>query len=70
MGRIEPVNPDICSCLHLKQEHGGSMAGFFKRLPGARALVIKLAQERVTNPNMPKPQKFYACLLCNCKQFK
>jgi hypothetical protein len=67
---VEPMNPDVCSCLHLKEEHGGKMTGFFKSLPGTGALVAKLAQERLTNPNMPRPKKVYACLLCGCKQFE
>ena len=69
MGAVEPVNPDICSCLHMKVEHGGKLTQFFKSLPGSSSLVAKLAQERLTNPEMPRPKKVFACLLCDCKQF-
>ena len=56
MGVVEPVNPDICSCLHMKVEHGGKLTQFFKNLPGSSSLVAKLAQERLTNPEMPRPK--------------
>jgi hypothetical protein len=66
----EPINPDVCVCMHLKQEHGGKLTDFFKKLPGTSSLIAKLAQERLTNSDMPRPKKVYACMLCNCKQFK
>ena len=70
MGVVEPINPDICQCSHMKEEHGGRLTGLFKSLPGTGALVAKLAQDRVITPNMPRPKKVYACLICSCNQFK
>ena len=70
MGVVEPVNPDVCICGHMKAEHGGKMTQVFKTLPGTSSLVKKLAQERLMNPDMPRPKKAYACLLCSCKKFK
>jgi len=70
MGVVEPVNPDVCICGHMKVEHGGKLTQFFKTLPGTSSLVAKLAQERLTNPDMPRPKKVYACFLCSCKQFQ
>lgn len=70
MGVVEPINPDVCICRHMKVEHGGRLTGFFKNLPGTTNLIVKLAQERLTNPDMPRPKKAYACMLCTCKQFR
>ena len=70
MGVVEPVNSDVCICGHMKVEHGGKLTQFFKTLPGTSTLVQKLAQERLMNPEMPRPKKAYACLLCSCKQFQ
>ena len=33
MGVVEPVNPDVCICGHMKVEHGGKMTQVFKTLP-------------------------------------
>jgi hypothetical protein len=70
MGVVEPVNPEICVCLHMKQEHGGKLTGFFKSIPGGQDLARKLAQERLTNPEMPRPKKVHGCLICDCKEFR
>ena len=70
MDMVKPINSDVCICEHMKVEHGGKLTGFFKSLPGTGSLIAKLAQERLMNPNMPRPKKVYACLLCNCKQFE
>jgi hypothetical protein len=69
MGTVEPINPDLCVCNHLKQEHGGRMTNFFKSIPGSKALTKKLAQERLTNSDIPRPKQVYGCLICSCKQF-
>ena len=70
MGVVEPVNPEVCLCGHMIQEHGGKLTKFFKTLPGTSSLLQKLSHERLMNPDMPRPKKAYACMLCICKQFQ
>ena len=61
--------PELCVCLHMKQEHGGKLANFFKGLPGGKSLAIKLAAARLSNPNMPRPKEVHCCLVCSCEQY-